>query len=127
MPASLPDGELGIVEVPVGAGAAWAAAGGEPLFGREAISTPLAGKPVNVDVPPGRYWPAGEVMRTVAAADGDAGAELAADDDMAPYRSGSALAAAIFALAAGTADAAGDADGLTLAGVCWPPICWPIE
>lgn len=33
--------------------------------GREAISVPALIRPVNDDVPPGRYWPGGESMRTV--------------------------------------------------------------
>jgi hypothetical protein len=87
----------------------------EPLVGRDAISTPLAGNPVNVDVPPGRYCPAGAAMRTVAADGGVAAAELtlveAAGDDegMDPYLSGSALGPTLLALAAGATDAAGDA------------------
>jgi hypothetical protein len=64
-------------------------------------------------VPPGRYWPAGAAIRTVAAVDGAAGAELtlavAAGAGMGaaagaiPYRSGSPLVAAIGADAGATA------------------------
>lgn len=36
--------------------------------GREAICIGVFVKPVNDDVPPGRYWPGGDVMRTVDAA-----------------------------------------------------------
>jgi hypothetical protein len=79
MPASLLGSAPGVVVPPIGASVAGAADGVEPLVGREAISTPLAGKLVNVDVPPGRYWPAGEVMRTVAAADGAARLALAVE------------------------------------------------
>jgi hypothetical protein len=57
-----PVGEVLGVDVAAGAVVVEVEAGDEPLVGREAISTPLAGKPVKVDVPPGRYWPAGDVM-----------------------------------------------------------------
>jgi len=36
--------------------------------GREAICAGAADKPVKEDVPPGRYWPGGEMMLTVEAA-----------------------------------------------------------
>jgi len=41
-------------------------AAGVVLPGRDAISIPIAASPVYVDVPPGRYWPAGAAILTVA-------------------------------------------------------------
>lgn len=59
------DGAVGVV----GAAGGW-----EELVGRDATSTDSASRPVNDEVPPGRYWPAGAASRTVAAALGVAGA-----------------------------------------------------
>ena len=41
---------------------------GVTVVGREAICVGTEDKPVKEDVPPGRYWPGDEAMRTVAAA-----------------------------------------------------------
>ncbi len=41
---------------------------GIPSVGREAICVGAVDRPMNEDVPPGRYWPGGVSMRTVAAA-----------------------------------------------------------
>jgi hypothetical protein len=116
VPTSIPGEPLGIAEAPVAAGVAGAA---DPAAGREAISTPLAGKPVKVEVPPGRYWPAGAAMRTVAAVEGVAEAGLAIEvvacaalvvrAGALPYLSASAGAAAAGALATGVVAAAGNA------------------
>ena len=40
---------------------------GVTVVGRDATSIGAAGAPGYVDVPPGRYWPAGASMRTVEA------------------------------------------------------------
>jgi hypothetical protein len=91
--------------------------------GRDAISTPLAGNPVNVDVPPGRYWPAGDAIRTVAVVGVAVGAEFAigavagADVGAIPYRSDSALVLAILEVAARAAVAAGELGELVLGGL----------
>lgn len=42
-----------------------AAGVGVTLAGRDATSSEVVGIPVKVEVPPGRYWPAGAAIRTV--------------------------------------------------------------
>jgi hypothetical protein len=49
--------------------------------GREAICAGGVDKPVKEDVPPGRYWPGGDVMLTVEAATVEA-ATVAVSDGM---------------------------------------------
>jgi hypothetical protein len=90
---------------------------GEPLVGREAISTPLAGKPVKVEVPPGRYWPAGAEMRTVAAEEGAAaGVELAGAEAAFAYLSAAALTSGALAIGAATGAAGGAAAAVVAGG-----------
>jgi hypothetical protein len=82
------------------------------VLGREATSIALVGEPVYVEVPPGRYWPAGAVICTVPDAT-VADATVADATDAALY--GEVLACGIAGVTAGDVDAM--VDGVVTAGV----------
>ena len=98
-------GAVGVLVVPVvvGLGA------GEADFDRDAISTVDTLIPLKDVVPPGRYWPGGEAIRTVATAAGFALNVLVCGP-------AGETAAGVVGIVAGKADGVVGATGVLLVG-----------